>query len=90
MADEQAMSKRIGVIADTFQTHVHFCNTNAGDAQVMVDLDQLRREFPDQARTDEIRRAQTKFRQCMQGSWTSRGRATCRAGLIGALDYLRM
>jgi hypothetical protein len=87
MEAEQAMMKRIGVIADTFKTHVHFGNKTAADAQVMVDLDQLRREFPDQARTDAVKRAQQQFRDCMN-RWSPWAKPECRHDLIGALDYL--
>jgi hypothetical protein len=90
MADEQAMSKRIGVIADAFENNMYFGNSSAGDAHVMVDIDQLRREYPHQARTDVLKQLQMDFRRCMKKSWSSYGRKTCRVDLIGALEYLRM
>lgn len=87
MEAEVAMMKRIAVITETFKTHVHVGNTTAADAQVMTDLDQLRREFPDQARTDAVRKAQQQFRDCMNG-WSPFAKPECRRDLMGALDYL--
>ncbi len=81
------MMKRLAVIVDTFNTHVQFGYTTAADAQVMVNLDQLRREFPDQARTDAIKAAQQQFRDCMN-RWSLSTKTECRRDLIGTLDYL--
>lgn len=81
------MMARIGVILDTYKTYAYFGNNALADAQVMVDLDQLRREFPDQARTEAVRKTQAEFRQCIN-SWLPSTRQQCRQSFIGALEFL--
>ncbi len=82
------MMKRIGVIADTFKTYAYFGNKAVAEAQVMVDLDQLRREFPDQARTDAIRKAQAEFRLCMNRRHRNTQPLECHERLMVALNDL--